>query len=134
MGTKPVAEGASDDEGREADRKERSEGRRSHSIDALELEELERERHEQSMPPPLDRSGPFVPPARTMTFRQLLVWMEQWAKGHEDGELDMPVVMRLADDDHDEWMCGGLVSVEVDAGCTENEALVLDGSTDAEDA
>ena len=45
----------------------------------------------------------------------------------------MPVVMRLDDPDSDLWVCGGLIDVDVDAGCTESDALVLDGSTNVED-
>ncbi|HKP08332.1 MAG TPA: hypothetical protein VJU58_13850 [Microbacterium sp.] len=30
-----------------------------------------------------------------MTYRELLLWLERYAESHEDGELDMPVVMRI---------------------------------------
>ena len=68
---------------------------------------------------------------RTMTFRDLLLWLERKATQLEEGELDMEVLVRVQDDDG-ETMVGGLFAVDVDPGCTEIDALVLDGSTEAE--
>lgn len=59
-----------------------------------------------------------------MTMRQLMVWLNNWAAHHEDHELDMEVVMRVSEDD---LRVGGLRSVSVDPGCTEIDALILDG-------
>ena len=92
------------------------------------------------MPPRLlDDSGP-VPmrsgaplSTRTMSFRQLIVWLDAWARQHEDGELDMPVVLRISDE-HEGEIMGGLIGIDVDDGCTASDALVLDGSTATEDA
>jgi hypothetical protein len=68
---------------------------------------------------------------KTMTYRDLLLWLERRAAQLEDGELDMEVIVRVQNDDG-ETMVGGLFTVAVDPGCTEIDALVLDGSTEAE--
>lgn len=68
---------------------------------------------------------------KTMTFRELLLWLERKAATMEEGDLDMEVIVRVQNDDS-ETMLGGLFGVDVDPGCTEIDALVLDGSTEAE--
>lgn len=60
-----------------------------------------------------------------MTFRQLKLWLDREAEKREDAELDMVVVLRVEDDDG-ELYTGGLYDVEIDAGCTDDDALVLD--------
>lgn len=65
-----------------------------------------------------------------MTFRQLHAAMLQFIADHPDHEaLDAHVVVRLGvangDDDEDLYV-GGLRSAGVDAGCTDEFALVLD--------
>lgn len=62
-----------------------------------------------------------------MTYRELLLWLEKDSKTREDSELDMPVLLRVQNDDAD-CLVGDLISVAVDPGCTESDALVLDGS------
>lgn len=61
-----------------------------------------------------------------MTYRELLLALDRDAKSREDGELDMPVVVRVIDDEGDVHI-GTLTSAEVDAGCTDEDALVLQG-------
>lgn len=68
---------------------------------------------------------------KTLTYRELLLWLERRAEKLEDGDLDMEVIVRVQDDDG-QTMVGGLFAVDVDAGCTEIDSLVLDGSTEAE--
>jgi hypothetical protein len=68
---------------------------------------------------------------KTMTYRELLLWLERRAEKLEDGELDMEVFVRVQNDDG-ETMVGGLFAVAVDPGCSEIEAVMLDGSTEAE--
>jgi len=68
---------------------------------------------------------------KTMTFRELLLWLERKAETMADHELDMEVFVRVRNDDG-AITVGGLFAVAVDPGCTEIDALVLDGSTEAE--
>lgn len=70
-------------------------------------------------------------PRKAMTYRQLLLWLEQEAKQRGDGELDMAVMLRVEDNDG-ELHVGDLYSVEVDAGCAEENALLLDAAQDVE--
>lgn len=67
---------------------------------------------------------------RTITFRELLEAMQGYAKDNP-GKLDMQVIVRVQDED--DLLVGGLTSFAIDPGCTEVDALVLDGSTEAED-
>ena len=67
---------------------------------------------------------------KTLTFRQLLEMMQGYVKEHP-GKLDMQVIVRVQGED--DLLVGGLVSLTIDPGCTEVDALVLDGSTEAED-
>ncbi len=72
-----------------------------------------------------------------MTFRELLQAMQQFVAANPDHEsLDRQVVVRLGvpsgDDDEDLYV-GGLQSAVVDAGCTEEFSLVLDGDQDPEE-
>ena len=68
----------------------------------------------------------------SVTFRQLRAWLNEWARAHNDAELDMPVILRVRrdDDTYDDLVLGGLFGVDVDPGCTEKNALVLDASSE----
>lgn len=62
-----------------------------------------------------------------MTFRELLDLLREYAEGHPDAEsLDREVVVRVATDEGGDLVVGGLREVSIDAGCTDEEALVLD--------
>ena len=68
-----------------------------------------------------------------MTYRQLLESMQQYAEKNPTGEaLDKRVVMRVLDHD-DELHVGGLSSIEIDAGCGDFEALILDADQAPDD-
>ena len=75
-----------------------------------------------------------------MTFRTLLEMMQQFVAENPNHEsLDRQVVVRVGvpndndDEDFDEDLyVGGLQSAVVDAGCTEEFALVLDADQDPE--
>jgi hypothetical protein len=69
-------------------------------------------------------------PRKTLTYRELLFALEQNAKQLEDGALDMSVVLRVEDEDGEHHV-GSLYDVGVDAGCTDEDALVLDAAEDA---
>jgi hypothetical protein len=71
-------------------------------------------------------------PRKTMTYRQLLLWLERDAKQREDAELDMPVILRV--DLGGELHVCGLYDVAVDAGCSDDDALVLDAADGEGDA
>jgi len=62
-----------------------------------------------------------------MTYRKLLLFLEADAKSREDGDLDMPVIVRLEDEDGD-MLCGWLHEALVDPGHTDSDALLLDAS------
>lgn len=71
-----------------------------------------------------------------MTFRQLLLSMQNFVAEHPNHEsLDRQVIVRvgIADDDDDEIHVGGLQSAVVDAGHTDDFALVLDADQDPEE-
>lgn len=70
-------------------------------------------------------------PRKAMTYRELLLRLEADAKAREDGELDMAVVLRVEDRDG-EHHAGNLYDVGVDAGCADDDALVLDAALLAE--
>jgi len=63
-----------------------------------------------------------------MTYQQLLAWLvthaDQWSK-------NIPVVLRI--DAGGESTVGGLCSVSIDAGCTDDDALVLEGTDRTEE-
>jgi hypothetical protein len=67
-----------------------------------------------------------------MTFRRLLHLLRAYAEQYPDaGALDREVVVRVATREHgedgeDDLHVGGLREVSVDAGCTDEETLVLD--------
>jgi hypothetical protein len=72
-----------------------------------------------------------------VTFRALLAAMQEFATANPDHEaLDRQVVVRVGvpngDDDEDLHVCG-LQSAIVDAGCTDDFALVLDADQEPED-
>lgn len=62
-------------------------------------------------------------PGKVTTYRQLLLWLEDWAKHHEDGELDMPIVVHVTTEE--DCYTGGLYLVDVNTGCTDTNALIL---------
>lgn len=63
----------------------------------------------------------------TMTLRELHDLLSRFVADHPGHEsLDRRVVMRVSVDP--DLHCGGLDSASVDAGCTEEYSLVLDGS------
>ena len=62
-----------------------------------------------------------------MTYRELLVELASDAADREDGELDMPVIVTDGDGD---THVGDVKSFAVDAGSTDDDALVLDGDQD----
>lgn len=74
-----------------------------------------------------------------MTFRKLLKTMQQFAAhnpGHE--ALDRQVVVRVGvpnddDDDDEDLHIGGLQSAVIDAGCTDEFALVLDAAQEPDE-
>ncbi len=72
-----------------------------------------------------------------MTFRKSLEMMQQFTVDHPGHEsLDRQVVIRLgvpSSNDDEDLHCGGLQSAVVDAGCTEEYALVLDADQDPEE-
>jgi hypothetical protein len=71
---------------------------------------------------------------KTMTVRELyerLMILSTATGGFRGKAGSMEVIVRVQDDDGGTRV-GGLTSLDVDAGCTEIEALVLDGATDAE--
>lgn len=62
-------------------------------------------------------------PGKATTYRKLLLWLEDWAKHNEDGELDMPIVVHVTTEE--DCYTGGLYLVEVNTGCTDTNALIL---------
>lgn len=66
-------------------------------------------------------------PRCEMTLRDLLRRVQEEA-ARPGVDLDMPVVLRVEDDDGHH--AGGLYDVEVDAGCGDEDALILDGAQD----
>jgi hypothetical protein len=72
-----------------------------------------------------------------MTFRKLLDKMQQFAAKNPDHEaLDQQVVVRVGvpnDDTDEDLHVGGLQSAVVDAGCTDEFALVLDADQDPDE-
>lgn len=64
---------------------------------------------------------------KTMTFRDLFTKLTELA-GKAEATPDMEVIVRVQNDDG-ETMVGGLFAIDIDPGCTEIDALVLDGST-----
>lgn len=78
-------------------------------------------------------AGDDLPPVGYMTWRDLHRRLDELARGAGDPEvrraLDHEVVMRIDDEDGTVFHCGGLTSVDVEAGCGEDPALMLDGTT-----
>jgi hypothetical protein len=72
-----------------------------------------------------------------ITFRALLTQLQQFAAENPDHEaLDRQVVLRVGvpnGDDDEDIHVGGLQSAIVDAGCTEEFALVLDADQEPEE-
>lgn len=71
-----------------------------------------------------------------MTYRQLLDQLQKFVNVIPSNEaLDRQVIVRLGvqDDDDDELHVGGLQSVTIDCGCTDEYALVLDADQDPEE-
>lgn len=71
-----------------------------------------------------------------MKFRELLEMMQQFVVDHPDHEaLDRHVVVRLqTNEEHgDDLHAGGLRSVSVDAGCSDEFALVLDADQEQDE-
>lgn len=71
-----------------------------------------------------------------MTFRQLHAAMLQFVAEHPDHEaLDEEVVVRLmtSEENGDDLHCGGLRTAKVDAGCTDEFALVLDADQEPDE-
>lgn len=70
--------------------------------------------------------------AKHLTFRQLLKRMTDLAKQMADAGtesvLDQPVTARLHTED--DCFAGGIFDVDIDAGCTETDALVIDADQD----
>lgn len=70
---------------------------------------------------------------RTMTFRDLMRWLNNESARRDDRDLDMVVTLRI-EDDEGMLHVGALYDVEVDAGCGDDDQLVLDAAQDVEDA
>jgi hypothetical protein len=72
-----------------------------------------------------------------MTFRQLHETMRQFIAKYPDHEsLDRQVVVRLGvanGDDDEDLHVGGLQSAIIDAGCTDEFALVLDADQEPDE-
>jgi hypothetical protein len=71
---------------------------------------------------------------KTLTVRELydrLAALHRETDGFRGKAGSMEVILRVQDDDGG-TMVGGLTSLAVDPGCTEVDALVMDGATDAE--
>ncbi len=72
-----------------------------------------------------------------MTFRKLLEAMQRFAADDSNrGALDRQVVVRLgvpSGDDDEDVHVGGLQSAVMDAGCTDEFALVLDADQDPDE-
>lgn len=72
-----------------------------------------------------------------LTFRSLLAQMQQFLTENPDHEaLDRQVVLRVGvpnGDDDEDIHVGGLQSAVVDAGCTDEFALVLDADQEPEE-
>lgn len=71
----------------------------------------------------------------TMSLAQLILRLEDIARANvgSDGralDVNMEVLLRVQDDEGN-VMVGGLTSVDVDPGCTEVDALVMDGDEGA---
>ncbi len=71
---------------------------------------------------------------RHMTYRQLLEWMKADAKKRSAATLDDPITVRVQTADDGPLVCGAVSSVSVDAGCKEQEGLVLDCDQGPDDA
>lgn len=63
---------------------------------------------------------------RHMTYRQLLEWMRADARKRSAATLDDPITVRIQTADDGPLVCGAVSSASVDAGCKEQEGLVLD--------
>lgn len=66
-----------------------------------------------------------------MTYRELLDMLRQHAADYPDDEaLDRQVIVRVVVED--ELHVGGLRSISIDSGCTDEPALTLDADGDSE--
>lgn len=65
-------------------------------------------------------------PVKTLTVRELRELLAR-----ESLDPDMECIVRVRDDENDETLVGGLVSADVDPGCAEIDALLLDGDVAA---
>lgn len=71
-----------------------------------------------------------------MAYRQLLEMIRQHADDHPDDEaLDREVIVRLStnEENGDDLHVGGLRSISIDAGCTDEPALTLDADQEPDD-
>jgi len=79
------------------------------------------------------RCAALVPRHRTtMTIRQLSARLRELTAAMADDQLDALVCVRV-EDDEGFFHAGGLHDVEVDAGCGDEEQLILDGAQDVAD-
>ena len=62
-----------------------------------------------------------------LTYRQLLDWITEDAKTRDHATLDEPITVRMQGDDEDTLIVGGIRSIQVESGCTEQDGLVIDG-------
>jgi hypothetical protein len=68
-----------------------------------------------------------------LTYRQLLDWITEDAKTRDHTTLDEPITVRMQGEDEDTLIVGGIRSIQVESGCTEQDSLVIDGDDQPSD-